>query len=76
MTKSKSRMTTRNNTQLATGTLPVVVIKCTFPSLALMRYLLPLTAFNSYLTKCSWENLIFATASGNELFLSVMAYLW
>ena len=37
----------------------------TFPSLALVRYLLPFTSANSYLTRCSWENLIFATTSGN-----------
>ena len=57
-------MVTRNNTQLATCTLPVGVIKTTFPLLALVRYLLQFTPVNSYLTRCSWENFIFATASG------------
>ena len=63
--KSKNGMVTKNNTQLATCTLPVVVIKTSFPLLALVRYLLPFTPFNSYLTRCSWENLIFTTTSGN-----------
>ena len=65
ITKSKNSMVTRNNTQLVTCTLPVAVIKITFPLLALVRYLLPFTPVNSCLTRCSLENLIFATASGN-----------
>ena len=64
-------MVTRNNTQLTTCTLPVAVIKITFPSIALVRYQTPFTPVNSYLTKRSWENLIFATASGN---VSVISY--
>ena len=36
-------MVTRNNGQLATCTLPVVMIKITFPLLALVRYILPFT---------------------------------
>ena len=71
MTKSKNGMVTRNNTQLATCTLPVVVIKITFLLLVLVRYLLLFTPVNSYLTRCSWENLIFATTSGN---ISVIRY--
>ena len=58
-------MATRNSTQLATSTLLVAVIKIIFPSLALVRYLLPFTLVHSYLTSCSWENLHFATTSGN-----------
>ena len=49
-------------------TLPVEVIKITFP---LVRCLLSFTPMKSYLTICSGENLIFATASGN---VSVISY--
>ena len=58
-------MVTRNNTQLATYTLPVAVIKITFTPLALVRYSLLFTRVNSYPTGCSWVNLILATCSGN-----------
>ena len=61
----------RNNTQLTMCTLPMAVIKITFPLLALVRYLLSFVLVNSYLTRCSWENLIFATASLN---VSVISY--
>ena len=64
MNKSKNGMVTRNSAQLATFTLLVAVIEITFPSLALVMYLLPFTPVNSYLTRCSLENLHFATASG------------
>ena len=64
-------MVTRNSTQLATCALLVAVIKITFPLLALVTYLLPFTPVSSYLSRCSWENLIFATASGN---VSVISY--
>ena len=67
---SKNGMVTRNNTQLVTCTLPVVLIKFTFPSLALVRYLLPFTPVNSYLTRYSWEHLVFATTSGNVSVIS------
>ena len=63
--KSKNGMVTRNSTQRATCTLPVAVIKISFLSQASVRYLLPFTQVNSYLTRCSWENLQFATTSGN-----------
>ena len=63
-------MVTGNNTQLATCTIQMSVIKISFPLLALVRYLLPFTPVNSYLTICSWENLIFATASKNVAFIS------
>ena len=70
MTKSKNGMVTRNSTQLATCTLLVAVIKITFPSIALVWYLVPFTPVNSYQTRCSWENLHFATTSGNMSFTS------
>ena len=47
---TKISMVTRGIAQLGTCTLPVVVIKSTFPSLALVRYLLQFTLVNSYLT--------------------------
>ena len=65
MTKSKNSIVTRNDTSLGTCMLPVAVIKITFPLLALVRYLLLFNIVNSYVTRCSWENLIFYTASGN-----------
>ena len=65
MTKFKNSMVTRNSTQLATCTLPVEVMKITFPSLALVGYLLPFTSANEYQTRCSRDILFFATASGN-----------
>ena len=71
MTKSKNGMVSRSNTQLATGTLAVVVIKITFPPLAQVRYLFPCPTVNSYLTRCSRENLIFVTTSEN---ISVISY--
>ena len=71
MTKSENSMVIRNNTQLATYVLPVTVIKNTFPSLALVKYLLPFTPVNSYLTRRSWDNLIFATTSGNVSVISL-----
>ena len=43
----------------------ITAIKNAFPPLALVRYELQFTPVNSYLTKCSWGNLIFATASWN-----------
>ena len=60
-----------NNTQLATCTLPVAVIQITFPSPALVRYLLSFTSANCKLTRCSWKSLIFPTPSGN---VSVISY--
>ena len=48
MTKSKSGMVTRGITQLATNTLPVLVIHCAFSLLPLGTYLLALTTLNNY----------------------------
>ena len=62
-------MVTRNNTQLERCTIPVSVIK-KIPLLPVVRYLLPLTPVNSYLTRCNWEHLIIATASRNVSVIS------
>ena len=65
-------MVTRNNTQLRTSALPVVVIKINCLSLFLVWYLFTFSPVSSYVTRWySWENLIFATASGN---VSVISY--
>ena len=66
-------MVTWSNTVMATSTLLLAVIKITFPSPALVRYLLSLTPVNGYLTRCSWENLHFATTLEIYL-LSVVLY--
>ena len=63
-------MVTRNSTQLATCTLLAAVIKMPFPSQDSVRYLLLFTPVNSYLTRCSWENLHFATTFGNKSVIS------
>ena len=75
MTKSKNSMVTRNNTQLVTYTLPVAVIKIIFPPPVMVRYLLSFTPVNCYLTRCSWEHLIFATTSGNISVISCVVSL-
>ena len=49
----KTGQVTGDSTCLATDTLPVTVIQITFPLLHLVRYLLPLTALDRYLTRDS-----------------------
>ena len=68
-------MVTRNNTKLAPCTLPMAEINISFPLLALVRYLLPFTLVNSYITRCSWENLLFATASRNVSIINCGVFL-
>ena len=63
-------MVTRDDTQLATLHITSGSNKNHIPSLALVRYLLAFTQINSYLTRCSWENLLFATTSGNVSVIS------
>ena len=64
-------MVTKNNNQLATCILQVAVIKITYPSLALVRYLLQFTPVYSYRIRCSCENLI----SGNIFVVSYGVFL-
>ena len=44
---------------MATDTLPVIVIPSMFPLLPLVRYLLPLTTLNRYLSRDSNGNLFY-----------------
>ena len=71
MTKSKTGLVTRGSTHLTTDTLPVRVILRIFPLLPLVRYLLPLTTLNRYLTRDSNGNFFFTTARRN---ISVARY--
>ena len=65
MTKSKSSMVTRSIINLATNTLPVLVIQSIFSLLPLGRYLLPLTTLNRYQTLDSSGKFFFTTTSRN-----------
>ena len=61
MTKSKNGMVTRDNTPLATYKLPGGSNKNHIYITRSGKVLVPFTQINSYLTRCSWEILIFAT---------------
>ena len=53
---------------IPTGNMQITI--GTFPLLALVRYLFSFTPINSYLIKCSWENIMFAIATGNVYVIS------
>ena len=72
MTKSKSSMVTRGISQLATNTLPVLVIQNAFSLLPMGRYLLPLTTLNRYEPRDSRGKFFFTTRSRN---VSIVRYV-
>ena len=69
--QSKTGLVTKALSQLATNTLPEVIILRAFPLLSLVWCLLPLTTLNSYQTRDSNGNFIFTTAWRN---ISVVRY--
>ena len=76
MTKSKNGMVTMRIAQLGTFTLPVVVIKSTFTSLAPVRYLLTFTPVNSYIIRCIGGKIKYSLLLLG-IYLSLnMAYPW
>ena len=48
----------------------LAAIKITFPMAPMVTYLLPFNPVDSYLTRCSSENFVLATVSGNESAIS------
>ena len=69
--KTRNDIVARGVTQLATDTLPFVVIECAFPLLPLVRYPLWLTAVNRYHPRHSNGNIFFTTTPRN---VSVVTY--
>ena len=70
MAKSQSGMVTKGITQLATNTLPVLVIQSAFSLLQLGGYLLSITTLNRYQPRDSSRKIFFTTTSSNTSILS------
>ena len=70
MTKSQSGMVTKGITQLATNTLPVLVIQSAFSLLQLGGYLLSITTLNRYQPRDSSRKILFTTSSCNTSIVS------
>ena len=72
MTKSQSGMVTKGITQLATNTLPVLVIQSSFSLLQLGGYLLSITTLNRYQPRDSSRKIFLPTTSSNT---SIVSYV-
>ena len=70
MTKSQSGMVTKWITQLATNTLPVLVIQSAFSLLQLGGYLLSITTLNRYQPRDSSRKIFFTITSSNTSIVS------
>ena len=70
MTKFQSGMVTKGITQLATNTLPVLVIQSAFSLLQPGGYLLSITTSNRYQPRYSNRKIFFTTTSSDTSIVS------